>query len=161
SNPNGTYTKVDIGDQVEAHDSEVAYINGVPTVFTGSYYNVPGQHANTVVQYNGKGGFTVNPDTGDIGTSSVSVADFYGDGTYSAVYGDFISGINFPYSPNYVLSIDLYHLTNLTPGGTPINIGNPYFDTPQYAQFPSAYDPHGKQHSYRVWVDDFNHDGMQ
>jgi len=158
SNSNGTFTKLNVGDQVEAHDGELAYVNGTPTVVTGSYYDAPG-HGDTVVQYNAATGFNVIPNSG-VGGSSVSVADFYGDGTYSAVYGDFGSGPNFPLLPDYVLGIYLYRLSNLVPTGQPVNIGNPYFDTPQYAQYQSFQDPHGKQHTPRVWTEDFNHDGM-
>jgi uncharacterized protein (TIGR03437 family) len=156
----GSYSKVNVGDLVEAHDGNLAYINGTPTVLTGSYYVTPppNSHANTAVQFDGKG-FKVVQDIGT-GSSSVAVADFYGDGIYSAVFGDTIYGPNYPFVSNYVESIYLWRLTNLTLSGIPVNVGNPYFNTPQYASYQSFMDPHGKQHSARVRAEDFNHDGM-
>ncbi len=161
SNADGTYSKVDVGDLVEAHDGNLAYINGSPTVFTGSYYTTPppNGHANTAIQFKGNG-FDVTQDIGT-SSSSVAVADFYGDGIYSAVFGDDIYGPNYPYVPDYVEGIYLWRLKNLGLSGNPVNVGNPYFDTPQYAAYQSFQDPHGKQHNARVWTDDFNHDGMR
>ena len=161
SNANGTYSKVVVGDQVEAHDGNLAYINGTPTVLTGSYYTTlpPNVHANTAIQYNGTKAFNVVQNIGT-SSSSTAVADFYGDGTYSAVFGDDIYGPNYPFVSNYIEGIYLWPLTNLAVSGNPVNVGNPYFDTPQYASYQSFQDPHGKQHNYRVRTEDLNHDGM-
>jgi uncharacterized protein (TIGR03437 family) len=157
STPNGTYSKVTIADQVEAHDGELAYIGGTPTVFTGSYY-VTSLWADPVEQLDSTNGFAVIPYTGTGGNSSVAVADFYGTGAYSAVYGDFSWGPNFPFDSG-LAGIYLYQLTDLVPAGTAMIVGNPYFDTPQYAQlYQSTQFPYGRQHNYRVWTDDFNHD---
>jgi hypothetical protein len=159
SNPAGTYDKIELNDQLNAQDAELAMVNGVPTVFTGSYYTTS-SNADTVSTYNGSGGFTENPNTGVGGTTSVATADFYGNGTYSTVYGDFKYGPNYPYSSTEIFGIYLYSLSNLLPTGDAIDVGNPYFDTPAYAGYSSFLDPNGKQSSFRIRTDDFNHDGM-
>jgi len=111
--------------------------------------------------WNGSNGFTIVPQTGMQATASIAVGDFYGDGTYSAVYGDMNAGVNFPNVPNWVNGIYLYHLSNLVPVGNPVNVGNPYFnDNPQWAQYVGYVNPHGETHSYHTFLDDFNHDGQ-
>jgi hypothetical protein len=102
--------------------------------------------------------FSIVPDTGVGNTSSVAVADFYGTGTYAAVYGDFTYGPNYRYDPAALRGIYLYKLADRKPTGNAIAIGTPYFDRkPQYASYPSFMEPQ-KTHTVRVWVDDFNHD---
>ncbi|HWB83181.1 MAG TPA: hypothetical protein VG675_03500 [Bryobacteraceae bacterium] len=161
SNANGSYSKVTVADLVEAHDGNLAYINGTPTVLTGSYYvtQPPNGHADTAIQFDSVKGFTVVQDIGTSG-SSVAVADFYGDGTYSAVFGDSIYGPNYPFVPNFIDEINLWRFTDLILTGNPVNVGNPYFNTAAYASYQSFQDPHGKQHNYRVRTEDLNHDGM-
>jgi hypothetical protein len=160
STGDGLFAKISIADRVEAHGAYVATLNGNPTVYTGSYYtaSVGGtSYGNTVSFFNGQD-FTVVHDTGVSGTSSLAVGDFLGDGEYSAVYGDFTSGLN--YNHNLVRRICLYRLTNLLPAGTPTVVGKPYFDgKPQYASH-ASYMEFNKQHSSRIWLDDFNHDGL-
>jgi hypothetical protein len=156
----GTYTKVSVADFIEAHGSNLAVINGLPTVFTAGYYNVPG-HGDTVYQYDGVNNFKVIADTGAIGNSSVAVADFYGTGTYSIAYGDFTFGPNYPFDSTKLRGIYVYNMIDFKPTGRPFNVGMPYFDgKPQYSQYPSFWDPQ-KTHTFRLWVDDFNQDGKQ
>jgi hypothetical protein len=158
SNASGTYSKVTVGDRVEAHGAALAYVGGEPTVFTGSYYVAPqpDHYADTAVRY-GASGFTIVPDIGTGGNSSVAVGDFYGDGTYSYVCGDCLYGPGFPFdlnSPDH-LGLELWNLTGLTVAGNPFRIGTPYFNRKaQYAGYPSFSDPF-KTHSDRAWVDDF------
>lgn len=162
SGPGGTYAKVPIADRVEAHGATLASIDGTPTVFTANYYTSgpPDLIAGTAVQY-GPPGFTVVPNIGTSGNSSVAVADFYGDGRYSLVCGDCVYGPGFPYDPSSPdhRGIMLWNLAGLSLSGSPHRVGIPYFNgKPQYARYPSYTDPF-KTHSYRAWVDDFNHDG--
>lgn len=155
SNRSG-YDRVQIDDFIYAHGATVADIQGQPIVFTAGYYNASGR-GNTIASFDGLANFRINHNTGIVGTSSMAVADFYGTGTYSAVFSDLTWGPGLPYDPaNH--GIYLYNLRDMLPAGKPYNVGRPYFDDkPQYASYPSAWDPH-KTHNYRVWVDDFNHD---
>lgn len=152
SNANGTYSRVTVGDLVEAQDGVLALINGTPTVFTGSYY-VTSSNADTAVYFNGAGGFTINPNIGVGGDTSIAVADFYGTGEYSAILGDYV------YGANPIFGIYGYHLSQLMASGIPFDVGNPYFDQPSYAGYQSFLGPNGTQSSFRIWTDDFNHDG--
>jgi hypothetical protein len=151
------YQRISVQDFVEAHGANVADINGTPTVFTAGYYAVPGR-SNTIAYFNGVNDFTVVPDLGISGNSSVAVADFYGTGTYSAVYGDVTGGPGIFYDPTKGRGIYLYNVRDSHLAGTPVNVGAPYFDgKPQYAQYPSFWDPQ-KTHTYRIWTDDLNQD---
>ena len=161
SGPDGRYSKVNIGDNVEAHSAALADINGIPTIFTASYYvtQPPNVFADTATQYR-SGRFEVIQDIGTGGHPSSTVADFYGDGTYSLVCGDCAYGPGFPFPPKENASIQLWNLAGLRLSGNPYRVGTPYFnDKPQYASIPSFMDPGSKTHNYRLLIDDFNHDG--
>jgi len=160
SGPDGKFSKVTIGDKVEAHGATLADINGIPTVFTASYYVTPPPNGNadTATQYR-SGRFEVIPDIGTGGHASSVVADFYGDGKYSLVCGDCQYGPGYPFPPSAPV-IQLWNLASLTLSGNPFRVGTPYFDgKPQYAAIPTFQDPF-KTHNFRLMVDDFNHDGM-
>jgi len=153
SNASGTYSKVTVGDLVNAQDGVLSYVNGTPTVFTGSYYQTA-SNGDTAASFKGAGGFTINPNIGIRGSTSIAVADFYGTDEYSAIVGDFV------YGSNPTFGIYGFHLSQLMASGDPFDVGNPYFDQPAYAGYQSFLGPNGTQSSFRIWTDDFNHDGM-
>src|ERR1039457_6208713 len=162
SKSDGTYTKVTVGDFVEGQGGTVASVKGAPTAF------VVGYNANcsylicipNAYVWNGSSGFTIVPQTGMQTATSIAVGDLYGDGTYSAVYGDLNAGVNFPNTPNYIAGIYLYNLSGLVPAGNPVNVGKPYFnDNPQWAQYVGYVNPHGETSSASIFLDVFNHDG--
>ena len=163
SRSDGTYSKITVGDFVEGHGGTVEDIKDSPTVFVVGYnancsYTIciPNSYV-----WNGSNGFTIVPQTGMQTASSIAVGDFYGDGTYSAVYGDMNAGVNLPNVPNWVNGLYLYHLSGLIPAGNPAKVGEPYFnDKPEWAQYVGHVDPHGETHSYHTFLDDFNHDGQ-
>lgn len=160
SNSQGGYIRVEVGDSVEAHGATVGNIAGTPTVFTASYSSDPNTGWVDPASYFSDGSFNVIHSTGIGGGSSVAVGDFYGDGANSIVYGDLIWGTGLPYDPTNVPGIYLYHLNGNLPAAAPVNVGVPYFNgKPEYAQYSSYLDPYGKTHNYRLFLDDFNHDG--
>jgi len=160
SRSDGSYAKISVGDFVEGHGATVASINGAPTVFVVGYSSncsclvcVPNAYV-----WNGSSAFMITPQAGMGSEASAVVGDFYGNGTYSEVYGDFDPP---PPVPHPVNGLYLYNLTGLIPAGDPVNVGDPYFnDKPQYLQYPSIFNPPGITHNYRTWLDDFNHDGQ-
>jgi uncharacterized protein (TIGR03437 family) len=162
SGPDGKFTKVALNDKVEAHSASLTNLNGVKTVFTSGYYSTgqPDPHGDTAVQYAG-GSFQVVNDIGIDGNSSIAVGDLEGKGTYTAVCGDCVSGPGYPYNenaPNF-RGLLMWRLSGLQAIGQSILLGTPYFNgKPQYASYPSAWDP-VKTHNMRIWLDDFNHDG--
>lgn len=150
------YDRVSVKDFTYAHGANLAVVDGRPTVFTAAYYRAPG-YGNAAAYFDGVNDFTVINDTGLVGASSLAVADFYGNGTHAAVFGDlsFAPGIPFDRANP---GIYLYKLRGLLPEGSPIKVATPYFDArPEYLPFPSFTDP-TKTHVYRIWTDDFNHD---
>jgi hypothetical protein len=170
SNSDGTYANITVGDSMEGHGGTVASVDGVPTVFTVGYnancgiFAIPPPSPLPCIPdadaWNGSNGFTIVRQTGMYAASSIAVGDFYGDRTYSQVYGDLGNGVNYPATPNYINGIYLYHLSGLIPVGNPINVGDPYFnDKPQWAQYAGYVNPNGETHSYTAFLDDFNHDG--
>jgi FG-GAP-like repeat len=63
------YDRVVIRDNILAHGSTVADIDGKPTVFTATYSDNP-QRTSTVMQFDGINGFTLLAETGVGGASS-------------------------------------------------------------------------------------------
>lgn len=96
SRSDGTYSKITVGDYVEGHGGTVASIEGVPTVFVVGYNAncSPAVCIPNAYQWNGSNGFTIVPQTGMGAAASIAAGDLYGDGTYSAVYGDLNAGAN-------------------------------------------------------------------
>lgn len=160
SNAKGGFDRVEIGDKVMAHDGELAYVNGVPTIFTRTFD--PGDY-NPYYQYqNGK---FVETQEGNgklvTGGMSIAVADFNHDGKTEVVIGDSSFGPGYPYSATRKWMLNVYSLDDVRANtGAPLALLTPYFnDRPEYAEIASDW---GKAwtHTPRVWTDDFNHDGL-
>ncbi|MBI5277879.1 MAG: FG-GAP repeat protein [Burkholderiales bacterium] len=165
SNAAGTFDKVDLGDEVWAHHATLATFEGKPTVFlTGfdgdphPYYQfVDGAFVQTQLVDEAKGqtsnGYPVPPAAGD----TAAFADFDGDGDLDIVMGDVLAGPGMDDGPYLTVVFDLADLIAAT--GAPLAELQPYFDgKPAYASISSYIGP-GLSHTYRVWADDFNHDG--
>ena len=165
SNSSGGFTKVSLTDSVAAHGAAVFTYTGLPTVFLGSYAGDPNpyyQYLNgNFVETLGAGsaapdGSIVAPVHGD----SVAVADFNGDGIADIVYADCDYGPGYgdwQHNPKAIVVYKLSDAENNT--GAPEAILTPYFNGKSAYSTISSLNGLGATHTYRVWVDDFNHDG--
>jgi hypothetical protein len=162
SNAQGSFTRVDIADSVMAHDAELSMLNGKPTVVTSSFNESGKPFTSPWYQWNGTSFNVTESAQRDLSGSngmSVAVADFNGDGTPEIAIGDFVGGPGYPYSPANPQQIALYSFAGNDIGNAPLAVLVPYFQSrPEYANVISAWGP-AVTHSYRTWVDDFNHDG--
>lgn len=176
SNGAGGFSKVTLSDHVMAHDAELATINGVPTVVTATFGSQnANQPADQLPLYQFRNGaFTeiLPPELSgsrnggaNIAIQSIAVDQFSGSGTYEAVFGDFLYGPGYPYvtpPPGYnpgVFHVGVYPFNNLDIASHYTQIVDGYFNSrPQFADIDSQWGP-GNTHTYRVRVDDFNHDG--
>jgi len=148
SNAAGTFDRIVSDDAVMAHDAQVFVYQGEPTVFTGGF------GYNPVYRFlNGK--MSLIGELNNVATvMSHAVTDFVGRGDIQVVGGspDTNGGGVFIYS--LASSMDR-NLTN-----TPLASIPTYFSTrPAYQNY-SSFFGRGVTHSYRLWVDDFNHDGL-
>lgn len=168
SNASDGYTKITLNDANEAHGAAAFIYQGLPTVFVANYGIGSGSDFYPYYQYIG-GKFVetlMSPKTewgptyASTGGDAVAVADFNGDGLADIVYADAGYGPGFPYVSGAAPVIVVYKLTDAYGNtGSPEAILTPYFNgKSQYANIPGLTG-NGQTHTYRVWTDDFNHDG--
>jgi uncharacterized protein (TIGR03437 family) len=175
SNGRGAFSKVMLSDHVMAHDANLAIINGVPTVLTATFASQnPGQPAdwNPMYQFR-NGAFTqifppeltgVINGFANIGYDTVALDQLAGVGHYEAVFGDVASGPGIPFVQEPGFNAGVAHVAVYPFNGTDIGTEDTqviagYFNSrPQYAGIDSLSGP-GNTHTYRLRVDDFNHDG--
>ncbi|MBV8636176.1 MAG: DUF4214 domain-containing protein [Burkholderiaceae bacterium] len=165
SNSSGTFDKVVLNDKVMAHDAELAVMNGTPTVVTRTFNPGDGspfyQYANGAFNEffpaNLGSPYGSNPPTNGM---SIASAAFGGSGNYGVAIGDITYGPGIPYAQSNPFEIAVYSWSNNEIGTQPVQIIPGYFNArPQYASFSSTWGA-GNTHTYRLWVDDFNHDGL-
>jgi hypothetical protein len=179
SNSTGTYSKVELNDSVLAHGAAIYTYNGLPTVFTASFYPTPAliYDKNPYYQYT-NGAFVEKQITypyypsgsGTISTQgnlsfdgeSVAIASISGDGTSDMVISNLRHGPGLSPDPNTppVPAIGIYKFSDIINNtGIPTIIA-PYFNNkPQFATLSSGVNGVGQADTPRVWIDDFNHDG--
>jgi len=152
SNGNGGYTKNSLPDSTAAHSAILTNFNGIKTVVTTGY----GGLIDPFFQFNNQ---TNSFDTNQWGNSSLgkllgssaTIGDFLGNGQSQLVVVD-THPIN-NWNANSTSQIVLYGLT-----GNALNYNQTYvLPTPYFSNNP-AYSG-ASTHQYRVWTDDFNHDG--
>lgn len=171
SNSLGAFDKVILADATESHATTLTSLNGVPTVFTAVFDGNP----NPYYQYQG-GQFiqiqTPGRDPSNLtpqgfvvpnaGIASIAVADFDGNGQADAIVGDLQFGPGYQYIAGKAPSLAVYRLSDFVDANSnsaPLAFLTPYFnDKLEYAGVSALHGP-GKTHIYRLFVDDFNHDG--
>lgn len=168
SNPSGGFTKVTLPDLVMAHDAELVYVNGKPTVITGSFTNndsgtrIAGALSNPIYTFT-NGAFVVSTPTNVSqlwGMDSTLVKNG-ANGTLELARGDV--GNNWTSANGWdVSNINVYNFngTDVT-STTAVQSIVPYLSTlPEYKNITSLSGL-GLTHTYRLWADDVNHDGKQ
>jgi hypothetical protein len=93
------------------------------------------------------------------GQSSI-LSDLDGNGNEEIVIGDLIYGPGYPYVKNTPNKIAIYNIENNGLAKAPSFISNLYFDQERYLNKGLISNYGGLSHNYRIWSDDFNHDGM-
>lgn len=160
SNAEGTFTKLVLDDAVMAHDAEPVILNGELAVITAAFQDDKPENSNPIYTWTGTGfsqseGELRNDSSG----MSVAVGDLDGDGEEELVMGSFFFGPGYDWSPSNKFKVAVYAFPDGDIEGNPLAVITPYFEArPAYAGIESAWGP-ANTHSYRVWLDDFNHDG--
>lgn len=143
-----------------AHHSSLFEFGGSPRAISQSFVDGGRGTSQAVVsQWNGSG-FTLT-NLGDIGGMSIVAGDFTNNGDLHIVTGDSSTGPGRSYSPTNELLPFAYKANNFNVTLPAIPLPRPYFNgKPEYAQFPSGWDPVSKTHSPRLLATDLNHDGL-
>jgi Ca2+-binding RTX toxin-like protein len=153
SSGTSSFTKLTINDATQSHSAFLTKLYGIDTIVTAGYsvsepfYQYKSEINNFSINAWGNTKayiFSSSDQSGTIGGSSATTADFNNDGNYQLIVVD--------------PTITLYPLNANSLSGSPIVIATPYFNNkPQYANYVSAFT--FLTHNFRVWTDDFNHDG--
>jgi hypothetical protein len=159
SKPDGTLTKVTLGDSVQDHDATLATVGGKQVVLAMSFGDTP---ANPLMySYDGQGGFAVGslaPDPNDAPAGqSIAAADFLGDGRTEVIVGEMSWGMGIAWTPTNASQQYLFGLDHGLLALPAMPMPAPYFNKPAYDAYVSEFP--GKTHNPRVWIDDLNHDG--
>ena len=170
SNSHGSYDRTVINIPTLSHDPVLTNLNGVPTIVTGGYSS-----SEPLIQYNATSKtFTTSYWSSSTGQQGSATSPLF-DGT-SEVIGHFLGDTSTQlvltdnsFGPGYTNNglsnapkIVVYNFNGTQIQAGPVAIIDPYFnDKPQYANIFGADLTHpGWTHTYRVWADDFNHDGL-
>ena len=176
-NNDGTFRKINIGDQLVAHDAQLIFIDNKPMVLTTTFdasNNTTFSSANPIYYFDNQDFKTLLPnlswhDLANLGDGSKtwlanngmsSVIDTFGtNGQLRLIRGD-----NPKYTSDWskLLSFDI-SVYNFDAVSGLSNIANqritPYLSNlEKYKDYNSAWGP-GITHTYRVWSEDLNHDG--
>ena len=151
SNGNNGYSRLTLADATSSHSAILTAYNGIPTVVTAGYSgNDPYYQFNTQTNTFTIANWNYSAPSSLYG-SSATVGDFLGNGQYELVV------------------VDTNNTKILGPSGPPSIVLNPLsgntFDynagivlpTPYFSNNPNY--PGASTHQYRVWTEDFNHDG--
>ena len=152
SNSNGGYTEILLPDATAAHSAILSSLNGVPTIITTGYNDA----IDPIFQFNTQTNtFNIsqwgNSSAGKLLGSSAVAGDFLGNGQSELVVVDTHPLNN--WSSVSTSQIVLYGLN-----GSSLNQSQTYvLPSPYFTNNPNY--PGRDTHQYRVWTDDFNHDG--
>ena len=161
SNSQGTFDKVTIGDKVMAHDAQLGSVGGQPIIVTRVFQ--PGDHHPSYRYTDGR--FVETQEGGGQWLSegmAIAMADFDRDGKQEVIVSDMAWGVGLPRLPGSYWKLVVYDWDGLHSGtGAPLAMVDTYFTgKPEYAHIPSLSGVNGVAHVPRLWIDDFNHDGL-
>lgn len=159
SNKEGTFSTVTLADSNMAHSGLLGSLSGIPTVVTSGYGTTDPYY-----QFNKNSGiFEVknwgNTHSGSLYGSTATTWDMDGDGKEELLVGDFKTGPGYSFDSKKPTKFVIYKLDNGALGKTPAYVTGLRFDSQAYANQSLVSEFSGLSHNYRVWVDDFNHDG--
>jgi hypothetical protein len=147
------FNKISLNDATQSHSAILSMFNGVPTIVTSGYgVNDPYYQFTTSTQsiaINQWG----NTFSGSIYGSTAITVDLNNDGKSELIIGDFKTGPGYSYVANAPTALAIYTLNGNQLGAAPTIVSYGYFTN--NAQYSGV-----STHMYRVWTDDFNHDGL-
>jgi hypothetical protein len=151
ANAQGTFDRTQLNDSVMAHDAQFAVVNNTPTVFTATF--TPGDHNPIYTFQNGALQKTIPANLSTIFYQSIIWGNFGINGEQAVAMGDVYSN-----TPGDNAKIKIYSFANGdVTSTTPLATITPYLSL-KYPNATSIYGT-GVTHSYRLFTDDFNHDG--
>ena len=163
SNANGTYSKVTIPGNLDAHDAQLAYVNGKPIVVTGTDF--PGLNNPIYTFENGAFVVHTSVNLNSTGGLSATIINSYSGYGYEIARGDVeadhsvFPSIQFNINGS-INNIAIYNSNGIDlTSAKPIQVIEPYLSTlPQYKDFVSNWGA-GQTHTYQIWSTDLNNDG--
>ncbi|HZW20193.1 DUF4214 domain-containing protein [Noviherbaspirillum sp.] len=151
ANDKGGFNKIVMNDAVMAHDAQLSLVNNVPTVIASTF--TPGDTNPIYTWNNGALRQTTGTNLSQVFHQSAVIGNFGADGSYAVAMGDVYS--NTP-GENFKIKVYGYANGDIT-STTPLATITPYLAA-KHPGFTSHYGA-GTAHTYRMFTDDFNHDG--
>ncbi len=160
SQPGAKFDKIKLNDSVEAHSATLSNFQGVPTVVTAGYGGLDPYYQFSSDTRNFDIRLWENTHSGSLYASCALVADLDSDGISEIVIGDFLTGPGVPFNANRPADIAIYKILNGKLDNAPAAQLNPYFNQEKYKNIGlNSEGGASLNHTYRTWLEDFNHDG--
>ncbi len=162
----GGFTKAVLGDQVMAHDAQLAYIGGKPVVITSTFSHdaadgslIPGAMLNPVLSYDQGFVISTQKNISTLGGMDAAIVQGVPGSGMVMAFGDvYLRSVDGP--PRSNIEIYPFDGTDVT-STQPLQSIIPYLSTlPQYSDYRGwGGDTPGLTHTYRLWSLDLNKDG--
>ena len=158
----GDFKKIVINDSTQSHSALIGDLNGVTTISTAGYGEKDPFYQYNITTSSFDVNYWGNTYSGSLYGSTSLLVDLNNDGKSELVIGDFKTGPGVDFSVTRSANIAIYGLNNGNLSDSPIVQLNPYFNTEKYENMGlSSEFGASLTHTYRVWSDDFNNDGLQ
>ena len=166
ANTDGTFRKIILSDTTQAHAATLGVLQKKPTIVTAgygevdAYFQFDSQNNQFTTQQWGNDATTPDGNSKSFYGSVAIATDFDNDGDSELIIGDDRSSPGVDFEANGPSYFAVYELNGNRLADTPTFKTTLYFDNNPVYKSLVPEGSGGLTHNYRLWADDFNHDGL-